>query len=194
MAYLFTINNLAVIPVPETYQIYPFKDILDRDNSVKKVVALQEFAYIEFMSSMKKSNPFAGYDNNVKEKKIIERVFNGENYSPDELVLKGIEFIDKLQKQNSPTYSLYLSAREGVEKVKKFLNTVDVDERDERNKPMFKASDVLKTINEVPKVLATLKELEQKIQAEDLSLSKNRGELTVGIFADPSRISRIKRK
>lgn len=193
MAYLFTVNKLAVIPLPETYMISPFKEIIERDNSKGKTKALKEFAYIEFMSSTKKSNPFAGYDSDIKEKKIVEKLFN-KSYNPDKLVLEGIAFIEELQKKHSPIYSLYMAAKEGTEKIKRFIRNVDVDERDERGKPMFKAGDVLKTINEIPKVLATLKDLEVKIQAEDLSISKNRGELKVGIFADPSRISKINRK
>ena len=190
MAYLFTVNKLSVIPLPETYMIYPFNKILERDTSKNKDKALKDFAYIEFMSSTKKSNPFAGYDNDIKEQKIIEKVFD-YNYTPDDLVLEGVKFIQSLQKENSPIYSLYLAAKEGTEKIKKFIREVDVNERDDKGKPLFKTSDVLRTINEIPKVLATLKDLEVKIQAEDLSISKNRGELKVGLFADPNRVLKI---
>lgn len=194
MAYLFTIKNLAVVPEPEVYMISPFKEILERDKSKKKVVALQELAYIEFMSSLKKSNPFAGYNDGEREDAIIKAVFNGENYNPDKLVLEGIKFISELQTTHSPVYSLYLKSKKAVEGIKRFFDEVDVNERDDRGKPIHKATDVLRSINEVPKTLATLKDLEKKIQAEDLSVSKNRGEIKVGMFADPRRVNSIKRK
>tara|TARA_R110000787_G_scaffold87151_2_gene185770 strand:- start:1268 stop:1855 length:588 start_codon:yes stop_codon:yes gene_type:complete len=194
MAYLFTITNTTVVPVAEAYMISPFKEILARDSSAKKVVALQEFAYIEFMSSLKKSNPFAGYNSDVKEEKVVEKVFNGENYTPDKLVLEGIDFIYSLQTKHSPVYSLYLKSRKAVEGVKDFFDNVDVNERDDRGKPIHKAADILRSVNEVPKTLATLKDLEAKIQSEDLSISKNRGEVKVGMFADPRKVSNIKRK
>lgn len=194
MAYLFTIKNLAVVPEPEVYMISPFKEILARDKSKKKVVALQELAYIEFMSSLKKSNPFAGYNDGEREDAVIKAVFNGENYNPDKLVLEGIKFISELQTTHSPVYSLYLKSKKAVEGIKRFFDEVDVNERDDRGKPIHKATDVLRSINEVPKTLATLKDLEKKIQAEDLSVSKNRGEIKVGMFADPRRINSIKRK
>ena len=194
MAYLFTIKNLAVVPEPEVYMISPFKEILERDKSKKKVVALQELAYIEFMSSLKKSNPFAGYNDGEREGAVIKAVFNGENYNPDKLVLEGIKFISELQTTHSPVYSLYLKSKKAVEGIKRFFDSVDVNERDDRGKPIHKATDILRSINEVPKTLATLKDLERKIQSEDLSVSKNRGEIKVGMFADPRKVNNIKRK
>ena len=58
MAYLFQINGRAVFPNAETILISPFKDIWERDLSKNKENAIQEFAYIEFMTSMLKSNPY----------------------------------------------------------------------------------------------------------------------------------------
>ena len=194
MAYLFTIKNLAVVPEPEVYMISPFKEILERDKSKKKVVALQELAYIEFMSSLKKSNPFAGYNDGEREDAVIKAIFNGENYNPDKLVLEGIKFISELQTTHSPVYSLYLKSKKAVEGIKRFFDSVDVNERDDRGKPIHKATDILRSINEVPKTVATLKDLEKKIQSEDLSISKNRGEIKVGMFADPRKVNNIKRK
>ena len=147
MAYLFTIKNLAVVPEPEVYMISPFKEILARDKSKKKVVALQELAYIEFMSSLKKSNPFAGYNDGEREDAVIKAVFNGKNYNPDKLVLEGIKFISELQTTHSPVYSLYLKSKKAVEGIKRFFDSVDVNERDDRGKPIHKATDILRSIN-----------------------------------------------
>ena len=61
MAFLFQVTDRAVFPNPETLLISPFKDIWERDESTNKTVAIQEFAYIEFMTSMLKSNPYRQY-------------------------------------------------------------------------------------------------------------------------------------
>ena len=53
MAFLFIVTEKTVFPNTETLLISPFKDIWKRDKTKQKHHALEEFAYIEFMSSMK---------------------------------------------------------------------------------------------------------------------------------------------
>ncbi len=87
MAHLFIINDKAVFPNPETLLISPFKDIWDRDRSPGKENAIQEFAYIEFMTSMLKSNPYREYPEAKKDeiirKDIITQIdcWNGKSGS-----------------------------------------------------------------------------------------------------------------
>ena len=71
---IFEVSGNIVRPTPNILTIYPFKEIWKRDKTKNKNLAIQEFAFIEFMVSKKKSNPFKGYDEEIKEDKIKEKV------------------------------------------------------------------------------------------------------------------------
>lgn len=193
MAYLFTVQNSAVIPNPEVLMISPFKEILKRDKTKGKTKALKEFAYIEFMSSKKQTNPFAGYDENIREEKIIERVFD-KGYKADKLVKEAIQFIIGLYEENSPSYSFYLAAKLGAEKVKEFLKNVDLNEiHPKTENRVHKPQDILKTLNETSKVLVTLADLKKKIESENITLTRTRGEQVISRYANPDVINKIRR-
>jgi len=70
MAFLFTVTEKTVFPNAETLLISPFKDIWERDKTKQKIYALEELAYIEFMTSMKKSNPYRQYPETQKGKYV----------------------------------------------------------------------------------------------------------------------------
>ena len=69
MAILFQVTNKTVQPTVETLAISPFSEIWSRDTTRDKEIALKEFAYIEFMSSQLKTNPFKDYPDGEKSKK-----------------------------------------------------------------------------------------------------------------------------
>ena len=193
MAFLFIVSERTVFPNPETLLISPFKEIWARDKKKSKIHAIEEFAYIEFMSSKKKTNPFAGYDDSIKELKIIERVFDYK-YKPDKLVKEAIEFIEKLYTDNSPSYSFYLAAKSGAEKIKNFLINVNVDElHPKTGNRIHKPQDILKTLNETSKTLVTLAELKRKIESDDITLTRTRGEQVISPYANPNKVNKIRR-
>ena len=120
MAYLFEIQEKIAFPHPETVLIPPFKEIWERDTRKDKAYALEDFAYIEFMSSMRKSNPYRQYKDNRKHQAIVKDIITREKWKPDELIYKAIAKIDKFQNEASTTYSYYIAAKKAVEKWKPF--------------------------------------------------------------------------
>ena len=54
MSLLFTIESKIVKPYTETLLISPFREIWERDTNAGKFTAIDEFTYIEFMTSVKK--------------------------------------------------------------------------------------------------------------------------------------------
>ena len=53
MSLLFTIESKIVKPYTETLLISPFREIWERDTNAGKFTAIDEFTYIEFMTSVK---------------------------------------------------------------------------------------------------------------------------------------------
>ena len=185
MSFLFIVQDKLVAPNPETLLIDPFKTIWERDKTKSKEVATQEFTYIEFMASMKKSNPFKGYGENIKESKIRESVIKIKNWSPDNFVKQGIVELKKFQTEASATYSYYISVKNATEGMQEFLNNVDLSERNAKTgTPIYKPKEVTSALIDTEKVLTNLKNIEVKVEEELFESTKTRGQKEISYFAD----------
>ena len=190
MAVLFVVEGKAVMPNPETLLLSPFKEIWERDKAKNKENAIQEFAYIEFMSSMRKTNPYRQYPQNKKDEVIREAVITQIDWQPDELIKKAIHKIDQFQKEASTTYSYYIAAKRAAEKMQDFFNEVDVTAVNPKTfNPLYKPRDITSALNDTEKVLANLKALEKKVEEELYEETKSRANKQVSPFADPDSLS-----
>ena len=191
MAYLFSVEGKIVQPNTETLLVSPFKEIWARDKSKGKENALEDFTYIEFMTSMLKSNPYKGYASEVKDKVVRDAVITQSNWQVDELILKGMEYIFKIQKEGSPTYTLYMSALQAKDKLERFFRTVDLDERSPKTGfPIYKPKELSSAMLDVDKLTASLAALAKKVEEELFDSIKTRGAKEISPFADPNSLIR----
>lgn len=188
MSYLFEISDKRVFPHVETLLISPFKEIWERDKSKRKEVALQELAYIEFMTSAKKSNPFRGYDESKKDIAVREEVIKIEKWKPDALVLAAMKKIKKFQEEASPTYSYFITVKESLEDVKNFLKTVDLHERNSRGVPVYKIKDITDAAVGIDKILQSFKSLEKKVEQDLFEETKIKSGKEISYFATPESV------
>ena len=189
MSFLFKIQDRAVFPNPETIMIYPFNEIWERDISPKKEVAMQEFAYIEFMISMMKSNPYREYAEEMKELKIRQEVIVEIGWQPDELVQAGMDKLVELQTEGSLTYRYWIASKIALEKQIKFFEEVDINERNPKTfAPIYKPKDVPDAVANAEKVLTTINGLKTKVDEELFESSKMRSDKTISPFADPNSL------
>lgn len=190
MAFLFQINGKVVFPNPETLLIYPFKNIWDRDESINKEVAIQELTYIEFITSMLKSNPYREYPTEKKDTILKKEIMLDENWQPDELVVEGIKKIEELQKEGSITYSYWMSNKVAIEKMIDFFNNFDIDERNFKSgMPIYKPKDITSAVADAEKTLTTLNALKSKVDEEVFEISKTRSDKQISPFANPSSLN-----
>jgi hypothetical protein len=186
MSYLFKIRDKVVSPNEETLLISPFKEIWDRDKTKEKLEAIREFAYIEFMTSMLRTNPYRGYKKEKRSEVIIKDVMRNANWKPDKNVLKCIKKIEDFQSEASPSYSLYMATVRAKDSLEDFLNQVDLNSDGnytDKGAMVLKPKDVTAAILDVPKVTESLHQLEEKIQQEVYEELKTRGKKTIGLFA-----------
>lgn len=189
MSFLFKIQDRAVFPNPETIMIYPFNEIWERDISPKKEVAMQEFAYIEFMISMMKSNPYREYAEEMKEVKIRQEVIVEIGWQPDELVQAGMDKLIELQTEGSLTYRYWMSSKVALEKQIQFFENVDIDERNPKTfTPIYKPKDIPDAVANAEKVLTTINALKSKVDEELFESSKMRSDKTISPFANPDSL------
>lgn len=189
MAFLFTVSEKTVFPNAETLLIQPFKEIWERDKTKEKYNALEEFAYIEFMSSMKKSNPYRQYGEKDKEGKVRQAVITREDWKPDDLIVQAIHKVREFQQEASTTYNYYMAAKKAAEKMQEFFEEVDITAVNPKTfNPIYKPRDITSALNDTEKVLSNLKSLEKKVEEELYEETKNRGKKEISFFADPESL------
>lgn len=184
MSLLFDIDNKRVFPNPETLLIEPFKGIWNRDKSKGKEIAVQEFTYIEFMTSMLKSNPYREYPEDKKDKVIREDIITIEDWEPDSKVKLAMDETKRFQKDGSITYTYWMSNKAAVEKMKRFFEDFDMNERDPKSgRPIYKPKDITSAINDAEKILKTLNSLKKKVDEEVFNTIRNKSGKEISIFA-----------
>lgn len=186
MAYLFDIVGNRAKPVTEALLIYPFKDIWSRDNSTGKATAIKEFTFIEFMGSIKPTNPYVGYSDDERRKMLCRDLFDGKR---KDILLKqnkeiedGVEFIKDLQFNGSPTYRYYIANLEGANKLRQFFLDLDMNEKNERGMPVYKPNEITKALNDADKILSNLSSMKHKVEKEIFELTKARADKTINYF------------
>lgn len=175
MAYLFVVENSIARPNTETLLISPFKEIWERDKSKNKDRAIKEFTFIELMSSKKKSNPYAGYSDDVRYEKLKNFLFDSK-WDMDSLVEEGLVKINEFQEEASPTYQYYIDSLKAAEKTRKFLREIDLGEKNERTgNPLYKPKDITSAITDTEKIIQTLSVLKEKVEQELFDSVKTKG-------------------
>jgi len=184
MAYLFEIKDRSVYPYPEVLLVSPFKEIWNRDRSQKKERALEEFAYIEFLTSKLKSNPYKGYPDGVRASKIVLDIMKSKDWKPDSKVKEGIKVVEGFQKEASPTLSYFLAVSKVTENLKQFFDTVDISEKNEKTgNPLYKPKDITSAVNDSSKNITELNSLKKKVEEELFDAVKTKAGKTISAFA-----------
>ena len=191
MAFLFEINDRAVYPNAETLMIHPFSEIWERDSSPGKEIAIQEFAYMEFMVSMLKSNPYREYQDERKELVIRQEIIKELDWQPDELVELGMQKLVEFQTEGSLTYRYWLANKTALEKQIEFFEQVDINERNPKTfSPIYKPKDIPDAVSNAEKVLTTINALKSKVDEELFESAKMRSQKVISPFADPNSLGR----
>lgn len=185
MSHLFVVENSIAKPNTETLLISPFKEIWERDESEDKGIATKEFTFIELMSSKKKSNPYAGYSDEIRKDKLKEFLFGKDSqWSPDTEVEKGLAKIVEFQKEASPTYSYYISVLEATEKMKQFFTSFDINEVNDKGARVFKPNEIVMAISNTDKLLQNLNSMKEKVEQELFEQTKTRGMKQINPFEE----------
>lgn len=182
MAYLFVVEKNVVKPNPEVLLIHPFSEIWERDNSANKARAIKDFTYMEFLTSKKKTNPYEGYSEEVREKKLREEYYP-EGWYDDNLIEIGLAKIRQFQEEASHTMNYYLDALHAAENTRKFLRNIDLNARNERTgNPLYKPKDVTSALADTEKIIQSLFVLKEKVDQELFETVKTKGGKTIGYF------------
>ena len=189
MSILFKVDKKIVSPNVETLLIPPFKEIWERDTTPTKDFAIEDFAFIEFNSSVKKSNPYSGYPESVRKSKIKADIITREDWVEDELIIEGIKKLQAMQREASPSYNYYMATKNAAEKMQDFFNDFDMGEVNiKTGAPVYKPKDITSALNDTARVLQSFNELRDKVDNEVYEATKNKGEKSISALANPDSL------
>ena len=181
---LFHIENQRAFPTVHALLIEPFKTIWEEDDSPGKGESVAIFSYIELVCNPKKSNPFSGYSEIERPSKVKLEIWGDENYKHPQFqqIINGVITYKKLLIEASPTYELYIAALNAADKLKDYLNTIDLTERTNAGTAVTKPADITRALKEVPDVMRSLQNLKDKVNSELEESNKTRNQREIGIF------------
>jgi hypothetical protein len=144
-------EDLALIP--------EFKTLYTKN---KKDVADKYVSYIYFLCDFK--SPYNSYTDEDKERHCKED-FLGD--LPETVELK--EAIRKYNEfQDTVSMRFLKAAKSGCEKIIEFCNTVDLNERDKTNRPIYKAKEFAETLKQVAAIKQNLEQLEEAVKRDQI--------------------------
>lgn len=184
MSLLFIVENKTVKPNPETLLIEPFKSIWARDTTREKVFAIEEFTYIEFVTSMKKSNPYHGYSESIKRQKVKADIITKAGWEEDQLIKNAIKKVEEFQTEGSTTYRYFMSAKVAAEQMENFFTNFDITEANlKTGNPLYKPKDITSALIDTYKVLENLTALKEKVDQELFEFTKTKAQKEISYFA-----------
>ena len=144
----FDVRDDGTISInPATLAIAEFRAIYERDTTDTRRRAWLELSAIFFMTSMSSGNPYKGYPKEDRISEINMEIFQGEapfdlqDPEIEKALLKALE-LDKL----SIARDALRTAINGTHKLKMYLDSLKLDERDNQNKPVHNMKQYQETL------------------------------------------------
>lgn len=165
---------------PEILTLKVFKRLYTRDRTKDKSRFLQELGLIYFYVDPRSDYQYLT-DEDERLKAIIEGEGLPEDFKIDSILKDAIEYYKKFR----PTSALLLEdTRVAVDKLRKALRDIDLDARDDKDKPIYTLNSITSTIKLVPSLIKDLDEAERTIAKEIIQNDKIRGAVEKSIYED----------
>ena len=177
---LFKYEGYKVVISEEAFALKVFRQIWNRDRSVNKDKAIMVLGYVYFMT-----DPRSDYQYLVDEEERSKAIIEGEglpnNWKPDKIVTEAMQFYSRFK----PTAALLLEdTRVAVEKLRKLLRDINLQDTDDKGRPLYTLNTITATIKQVPSLAKDLDEAERALSSEMRNEGKMRGQGEKTIFED----------
>lgn len=177
---LFKFENFQVTISEEALVLKPFRAIWDRDKSETKDRAIQELGFLYFMK-----DPRSDYQYIVDEEERCKAIKAGEGmpsrWKPDKLVQEALVFYDTFK---STAVLLLEDTRIAIEKLRKLLRDINLEETDDKGKPIYALNTITSTIKQIPALVKDLDDAERAINKEMKESGRVRGQVEKSIYED----------
>lgn len=178
---LFKYEGYKVVISEEAFALKVFRQIWNRDRSVNKDKAIMELGYVYFMT-----DPRSDYQYIVDEDERAKAIMEGEglpsNWKPDKMIMEAIKFYEGMK---STSALLLEDTRVAIDKVRKFLKEVNLEDTDDKGRPIYTINSITSTIKMIPQLIKDLDDAEKAIKADMQNTSgKVRGQKEKSLLED----------
>lgn len=183
MIRLFDLHNGEVTPTTEALMVPEFAAIKERDDN-NRGMWKKELAYIYLMHCPCKENGYYVYDEETRREKLKKDIFGKHSdWQPDDVIFAAEKkYIDFLE--NIPSIKVLRTIRKSLDKIQKFLRTVDLNERTKAGNPVWKPKDITSAQKDLKDLYDKLKQLENEVYNDIEGSGRIRGGGTKGFFED----------
>ena len=175
---LFVYEGYKVKISPEALVLKPFKKLWERDKSADKARAQTEFGYIYFWA-----DPRSEYQYIVDDEDRSEAVKEGlglpKKWVPDKTVSDAIALY---QSFTTTAAMLLQDTRYAVDKLRKMLRDIDLNQTDDKGKPVYTLNTVAATIKQVPLLVRDLDNAEKYLNEQLKDTEAASGNVEMGIL------------
>lgn len=178
---LFKYEGYKIVIEPEALMLKPFKKIWMRDKSQSKDKAMMEFGFIYFYC-----DPRSDFQYITDDKDRFDAIKKAEGMDSHWKIDKDIEDAIQLYKENTNSIAILLlqDTRYAVDKLRTLLRNINLNDRDDKGKPIYTLPNIVSTIKQVPQLVKDLDEAERTIAKELNNSSKMRGQGEKTVFED----------
>ncbi len=165
---------------PEILTLRVFRNLHNRDKSKDKNRFIQELGFIYFFA-----DPRSDYQYITDEVQRLESIIEGEglpnDWEPDTLLIEAVKFYESFK----TTSALLLEdTRYAVDKLRTLLREIDLNQTDDKGKPIYTLNMVTSTIKQVPSLVRDLDEAERTLAKEIIQSERIRGTAEKAIYED----------
>ena len=161
---LFEIKNDQATFSPTALTLKPFAALWDRDKTKGKKIAISEMAALYFYVDYK--SDFSTMLDAEEKLKLIKTVIIGmpEDWEPDEVFDEACSFYDKMQETEATL--LLEDAQYAIQSVRKFLRNVDMQDVDDKGKPIHDVKKIIDSLGALHKVTEAMFELQEQVKKQ----------------------------
>lgn len=181
MLSLFKKEGYDITISDEAFTLKPFRVIWNRDRSKNKEKAIMELGYIYHFSDPRSDYNKQLVDPVERKKSIKEGEGLPDKWEPDKILLDAIDFYESFK----PMSALLLEdTRVAVDKLRKLLREIDLNETDEKGKPKYTLNTITSTIKQVPELAKSLREAEDALTQEIRDMGRIKGQKEKSLMED----------
>lgn len=179
---LLNFKNYQVEVADEALLVKPIRDLYNKDKSKNKETFITQCSIIFFMADPRSSY---GYITDPDER--FEEIKKQEGLKEDYKISKELQIaIDRYAELSQSLSSRLLEdTRVAIDKVRKFLRDVDLNQLDDKGKPVYTINTITSAIKTIPQLAKDLTETEKIVNKELEEASRMRGgERNKSLFED----------
>lgn len=180
MIRLFRYEGYTVSVDPEALLLAPFKAIYDRDKRKDKSMAMQELAYIYFMSDPRSDYQYL-VDEEVRSDEITKGLGMPKGWKEDAVVKRARTFYESFKPASA---GLLEDTKIAVNKLRHLLRNIDLEKIDDKGKPVYTLNTITATIKQIPGLVKDLDEAERALSRDIMQEAKARGSQSKSLLED----------